>query len=102
MPEGDSKKPFRNCGNRQLTFMLYLSDMPEDGGGGTSFFHLGINVKPKAGRAVLWTNVYPNNTFYKDERTAHEALTVIRGVKHVATTWLHAYDLRLNSLHGCC
>lgn len=92
----------RHCGNRQLTFMLYLSTLPEGGEGGTSYFHLGLDVKPKAGRAVVWTNVFANNTFYKDERTAHEALTVRRGVKYVATTWWQAYDVRRNRASRCC
>lgn len=104
LPSVASAEPrgFKHCGNRQLTFMVYLSDLPEGGEGGTSYFHLGINVKPKAGRAVLWTNVFANNTFYKDERTAHEALTVRRGVKYVATTWFQAYDHRGNDENRCC
>ena len=91
-----------HCGPRQLTFMLYLSSLPDDGGGGTSFFHLGINVKPVAGRAVLWANTFPEAPLRKDERTAHEALTVLRGIKYSATTWLHAHDIASNKANRCC
>jgi len=40
------------CGPRILTFFLYLSDVEE--GGETNFPALGISVKPKRGRALLW------------------------------------------------
>lgn len=42
------------AGPRILTFFLYLSDVEE--GGETSFPSLGIDVKPKKGKAVLWPN----------------------------------------------
>jgi prolyl 4-hydroxylase len=42
------------AGPRILTFYLYLSDVEE--GGETSFPSLGIDVKPKKGKAVLWPN----------------------------------------------
>lgn len=56
-----------HCGNRILTFLLYLNEVKE--GGGTSFFHLGIEVKPKPGRALLFPNVLSDKPFSKDERT---------------------------------
>jgi len=88
------------CGPRMLTFMAYLTDVED--GGGTSFFHLGIVAKPKAGRALLWVDTLANRPLEKDERTAHEALTVVRGTKIVATTWLHQYDQATNQRLRCC
>lgn len=53
-------------------------------GGGTNFPHLGIEVKPKRGSVVLWPSVLDNEPHAKDDRTEHEALPVIKGVKYGA------------------
>eukprot|EP00526_Cylindrotheca_closterium_P020859 CAMPEP_0113658274 /NCGR_PEP_ID=MMETSP0017_2-20120614/31624_1 /TAXON_ID=2856 /ORGANISM="Cylindrotheca closterium" /LENGTH=201 /DNA_ID=CAMNT_0000572521 /DNA_START=92 /DNA_END=693 /DNA_ORIENTATION=- /assembly_acc=CAM_ASM_000147 len=42
-------------GHRILTFFLYLTDVEE--GGETKFNKLGIQVKPKRGRALVWPSV---------------------------------------------
>ena len=42
-------------GPRMLTFFLYLSDVEE--GGETNFPFLGVSVKPKKGRALLWPSM---------------------------------------------
>ena len=76
------------CGPRVLTFLVYLNDVEE--GGATSFSHLGVNVAPKRGRAIVWANIV------FDERTAHEALPVIKGTKYASQVWWHQYDER------CC
>jgi len=83
-------------GPRQMTFFLYLNDVPE--GGETHFMKLGIKVKPKKGRAVLWPNIY----FDKDGKnennkrmhpaTFHAALPVIKGEKYGANKWIHKGD----------
>ena len=46
------------CGTRILTFFLYLSDVEE--GGETAFPTLGISVKPKKGKALLWPSTMDN------------------------------------------
>eukprot|EP00747_Dinoflagellata_sp_TGD_P092459 gnl/TRDRNA2_/TRDRNA2_165417_c1_seq2.p2 gnl/TRDRNA2_/TRDRNA2_165417_c1~~gnl/TRDRNA2_/TRDRNA2_165417_c1_seq2.p2 ORF type:complete len:102 (+),score=18.53 gnl/TRDRNA2_/TRDRNA2_165417_c1_seq2:347-652(+) len=89
-----------NAGPRILTFMVYLTDVEE--GGATSFFKLGIDVQPKAGRAVLWADTHSSDPLEKDERTAHEALVVRRGTKIVATMWIRQFDAALNMHNGCC
>lgn len=89
-----------NCGPRVLTFLSYLADVEE--GGGTHFFHLNIVVRPKAGRAVLFADTLRDDPLSKDERTAHEASTVIKGTKYTATTWLHQYDMEANQRSQCC
>lgn len=75
------------CGPRVFTFMVYVTDV--GAGGETDFFHLGVRVKPKLGRALLWTNTFVDQPLVKDERSAHEALVVREGVKLTATEWLH-------------
>mmetsp|Transcript_18858 Transcript_18858/g.18977 ORF Transcript_18858/g.18977 Transcript_18858/m.18977 type:complete len:395 (-) Transcript_18858:129-1313(-) len=94
--ESDNNIP---CGPRILTFFLYLSDVEE--GGETSFPTLGISVKPKKGRALLWPSVlnhWPNRV---DGRTTHEAKPVIKGKKFAANAWIHLFDFQQANLWGC-
>lgn len=87
------------CGPRILTFFLYLSDVEE--GGETNFPTLGIAVKPKKGRALLWPSVlnhWPNRI---DRRTVHEAKPVIKGTKYAANAWIHLFDFQQANLWGC-
>jgi prolyl 4-hydroxylase len=87
------------CGPRILTFYLYLSDVEE--GGETAFPSLGIKVKPKKGKAVLWPSTLNDNLEEMDRRTMHEAMPVIKGVKYGANAWIHLYNYRVPNLWGC-
>lgn len=87
------------CGPRILTFFLYLSDVEE--GGETNFPSLGIAVKPKKGRALLWPSTLDNNLEALDIRTLHEAKPVIKGRKFAANSWIHLYNFAVPNLHGC-
>lgn len=84
-------------------FFLYLNDV--EAGGHTKFNSLGIEVKPKKGRAVLWPSVLsgdPESTNgASDGRTMHEAMPVTAGVKYGANVWIHQYDFRAPNLLGC-
>ena len=72
------------CGQRILTFFLYLSDVEE--GGETSFPKLNLAVKPKRGKAVFWPGVMNDSPTTIDHRTLHEAKPVIKGVKYAANS----------------
>ena len=87
------------CGPRILTFFLYLSDVEE--GGETSFPNLGLSIKPKKGRALLWPSVLDGNMEHRDENTYHEAKPVIKGRKFAANSWIHLYDYVKPNLWGC-
>ena len=87
------------CGPRILTFFLYLSDVEE--GGETSFPSLGISVKPKKGRALLWPSTLDADPEAQDMRTFHEAKPVINGIKYAANSWIHLYDYAKPNLWGC-
>jgi prolyl 4-hydroxylase len=87
------------CGPRILTFFLYLSDVEE--GGETAFPTLGISVKPKKGKALLWPSVMNADPTLIDQRTVHEARPVIRGKKYAANAWIHLYDFGIPNLWGC-
>jgi prolyl 4-hydroxylase len=69
-------------GNRTHTFMLYLNDV--DDGGETSFINLNKKVKPKAGKAVIWTNLKNGRT---DDTFLHEGCEVKLGTKYIITSW---------------
>ena len=84
---------------RILTFFLYLSDVEE--GGETSFPLLGLSVKPKMGRALLWPSVLDEDPGAIDPRTSHEARPVIRGRKYAANSWIHSHDYVKPNLWGC-
>lgn len=94
--EGRDPKP---SGNRILTFFLYLSDVEE--GGETKFNSLGIQVKPKRGRALVWPSVRDDEPDFWDDRTFHEAMPVIKGKKYAANHWIHFNDYEGPNLWGC-
>jgi len=89
----------RSCGPRILTFYQYLSDVEE--GGGTAFPKLGIEVKPKKGRVLLWPSVLSSDPLRKDYRMDHEALPVIKGLKYGANAWIHQYDYKTPQKINC-
>ena len=72
------------CGQRIVTFFLYLSDVEE--GGETAFPKLKLSVKPKLGKALIWPGVMNDSPTSIDHRTLHEAKPVIKGLKYAANT----------------
>lgn len=63
---------------RQLVALWYLNDV-EGPGGETEFALQDIKVKPEAGKLVLFP------PFWTHE---HRAVTIEKGVKYIATTWV--------------
>lgn len=89
----------RPCGVRTLTLFLYLNDVEE--GGGTRFNKLDLEVQPRRGGAVLWPSVLSDDPHKKDDRTMHEAMPVIKGVKYGANVWVHMNDFQDALLNNC-
>ena len=87
-------------GVRVYTFFVYLSDVEE--GGGTKFNDLGLVVRPKLGRAILWPSVQAKDLLTGERRTHHEALPVEKGIKYAANLWIHLYDFKTPSRAGIC
>lgn len=58
-------------------------------------------VTPKKGRAVLWSSVKDEDPNEKDERTTHQALPVVAGVKYGANAWIHQRDFKGPNQRGC-
>jgi prolyl 4-hydroxylase len=79
-------------GDRLYTVLIYLCDLEPHQGGGTIFEKLNIGVKPKLGRAVIWTNTNPDGSHHPETR--HEALPVTNGgEKWVIQLWLRKYKM---------
>jgi hypothetical protein len=81
-------------GCRILTVYLYLNDVEE--GGGTNFPVLDLTVMPKQGRVVLWPSVLDSNPHDMDNRTNHQALPVVQGVKVSWTQFLRGAMARFS------
>jgi len=67
----DIVAPIRLC-----SFFVYLTTMPADCGGETFFPKLDLRVRPESGKAILWSNVLPDNALKADPLTMHRALPV--------------------------
>jgi prolyl 4-hydroxylase len=89
----------RAAGARMLTFFFYLNDVAQ--GGGTHFPDLNITVQPRLGRAVLWPSVLDEDPGHIDNRTEHEALPVLEGVKYGINAWIHQRDFKSPNRRGC-
>ncbi len=79
--------------HRLCTMLIYLNDLETSQGGATYFRELNIAVQPKAGRAVIWTNVNPDGS--KHLETLHAALPP-RGAgseKWVIQLWFRPYKM---------
>jgi prolyl 4-hydroxylase len=76
-------------GQRTWTTMVYLNDVEE--GGETYFKHLKLKIKPTAGKAVIWNNLYASGI--PNPKTLHEALPPISGDKYVITKWWRSWPL---------
>ena len=64
--------------HRQLVAIWYLNDVPGPGGE-TEFLFQNIKVKPKVGKLILFP------PFWTHE---HRGVTLEKGVKYIATTWV--------------
>ena len=90
----------RQPGVRIMTFYMYLNDVEE--GGGTQFPRLGpLTVMPKKGRALIWPSVLDEDPHTRDDRTHHQAMPVIKGIKYGANAWIHQRDFKGPNKYGC-
>lgn len=68
-------------GNRNVTLLIYLNDLPDDAGGNTFFPKLNLRIKPKAGDAIYFENM---NNGKVDYNTAHSGEPIIGNHKKYA------------------
>tara|TARA_R100001510_G_C7564026_1_gene143023 strand:- start:140 stop:745 length:606 start_codon:yes stop_codon:yes gene_type:complete len=74
----------KNGGQRLITVLGYLRDVPK--GGETGFNHLGVNIQPRRGSIIVWWNVEPNTT-KREIKSQHAGLPVIEGEKYAFNLW---------------
>ncbi|MEO8001815.1 MAG: 2OG-Fe(II) oxygenase [Arenimonas sp.] len=82
------------AGDRIYTFLLYLTT-PEKGGG-THFRALDRKVNAKAGRLIIWNNLFANGD--SNHRMIHSSMPLLKGKKTTLVTWLRQKKFRLEEL----
>jgi prolyl 4-hydroxylase len=78
------------AGDRILTLLLYLTTPAE--GGGTHFRALDRTVEAKAGRLLVWNNLFPNQKC--NYRMIHSSVPLVEGQKTTLITWLRQKKFR--------
>ncbi|XP_060067036.1 prolyl 4-hydroxylase subunit alpha-1-like [Ylistrum balloti] len=71
--------------DRMATILVYLQDVEE--GGETMFPELGIWVKPRKGRALVWNNM--NEDGKCEPMSVHKAAKVDKGHKYIIQRWYY-------------
>lgn len=81
------------CGPRIYTFIVYLNECE---GGETEFPKLGIKIKPKKGKAILFQNV--DNNLDLIPESMHAGCQVTSGVKWIANKWIRAWPFEIATI----
>ena len=85
-------------GNRHFTFLVYLNTV-EGAGGETRFPRLNVSVPTHAYSALLFNNCLDNGE--PDERSQHEGVAPVSGVKYAINGWMRSKNLRkARGMHG--
>ncbi|XP_055959425.1 uncharacterized protein LOC126832346 [Patella vulgata] len=91
-PVGKAYKTHTDCivdgtdkRDRMASVLVYLNDVAD--GGKTEFPDLGIWVKPRKGRALLWNNM--DKTGKCEPESRHEASVVKSGQKYILIRWYY-------------
>ena len=81
----------KNGGQRLITVLGYLRDVPK--GGETGFNHLGVNIQPRRGSIIVWWNVEPNTT-KREIKSQHAGLPVLEGEKYAFNLWFRENEFK--------
>lgn len=84
----------RGCGPRLYTFLIYLNDDYE--GGETDFPEIGVTIKPKKGKAILFQNIDANQDLIPE--SMHAGCPVKNGTKWIANKWIRVWPFELATL----
>lgn len=82
------------AGDRVLTCLLYLTT-PERGGG-THFRARGVQLQARAGRLVVWNNLFDNGDC--NHGMVHSSVPLRQGRKTTLVTWLRQKPFRIEAL----
>ena len=88
--ESFCKRMNGHSGQRYMTFLMYLNDDFE--GGETVFPNLGVSIKPKKGKALVFFNTDENGILIRD--SLHGGNPVESGTKWICNVWV-----RLNKMY---
>ena len=81
-------------GNRIVTCIVYLNNV--ESGGSTLFPMLGIEVKPKKGKLLVFYNC-ENEKYERPHRNSlHAGSPVLEGEKYAFTLWFREKDIKKN------
>ena len=80
------KKQVKINGQREITFFIYLNDVPDGVGGETYFPKLDKKIKGKKGDAVFWYNIKQNGDL--DYQTLHGGNPITKGTKYGLNIWV--------------
>jgi prolyl 4-hydroxylase len=80
-----------HAGDRIFTFVLNLDNATK--GGGTHFRALDVYVEARAGRLLVWQNLFASGD--ADHRMIHSSAPLLKGKKTTLITWLRQKRFRL-------
>ena len=81
----------KNGGQRLITVLGYLRDVPK--GGETGFNHLGVNIQPRRGSIIVWWNVEQDTT-KREIKSQHAGLPVLEGEKYAFNLWFRENEFK--------
>jgi prolyl 4-hydroxylase len=79
------------AGDRIVSFLLYLNTPLK--GGGTHFRALDLYIEAKAGRLLVWNNLFPSGDC--NHRMIHSSAPMLRGKKTTLVTWQRQKKFRV-------
>ena len=88
---GFNEEYTKNGGQRLITVLGYLRDVPK--GGETGFSRLGVNIQPRRGSIIVWWNVEPNTT-KREIKSLHAGLPVLEGEKYAFNLWFREREFK--------
>tara|TARA_B000000557_G_scaffold72799_1_gene57729 strand:+ start:585 stop:1190 length:606 start_codon:yes stop_codon:yes gene_type:complete len=89
--EGYNEEYTNNGGQRLITVLGYLRDVPK--GGETGFNHLGVNIQPRRGSIIVWWNVEQDTT-KREIKSQHAGLPVLEGEKYAFNLWFREREFK--------
>lgn len=75
-----------NGGNRKITALLYLNDVPDKYGGRTEFESLEETVQPRKGSVLIFENLKAGESVPHDD-SVHRGAQLTGGEKWIANLW---------------